>query len=247
MANFKVVVSDPKSKKAFQKEIEQKASGFMGKKIGDKVKGDGLGLSGYEFQITGGSDAQGFPMRKDVEGIGRKKVLLTRGTGFKTKVRGLRKRKSVRGNTISSAISQLNAKIVAYGSTPIDQLVSSKKEKPKEMTEEEKKAALAAELQSKVSDEGPAKSRSDQILEEMEAKEKVKAEEPKSEKPEETKEEKPAEPEAKEEAADEKPAEETKAEPKEDKPSETKEDSEAKPEEPAKEKKAKPESDEKKD
>ena len=38
MANFKIVISDPKSKNAFQKEIEQKASGFMNKRVGENVK-----------------------------------------------------------------------------------------------------------------------------------------------------------------------------------------------------------------
>ena len=189
MANFKVVVSDPKSKKAFQKEVEQKASGLMGKRIGDKVKGDALGLSGYELQVTGGSDAQGFPMRKDVEGMARKRLLLGFGPGFHPAAKGMRKRKSVRGNTISSATSQVNVKISAYGSKPIEQLVG-KAEKKEKLTEEEKKEALKKEVASMVEDKAPEKSRSEQILEEQAAREKgearpeEKAEADKGEKPE---------------------------------------------------------------
>jgi small subunit ribosomal protein S6e len=196
MANFKIVVSDPKSKKAFQKEIEQKASGFMGKRIGDKVKGDPIGLGGYEFQVTGGSDSQGFPMRRDVDGIGRKRVLLSRGTGFRTKIRGKRKRKSIRGNTISAAVSQINVKILTYGSKPLEELIG-KTEKKEKLSEEEKKKKLHEELSGRVEEKAPEKSRSDQILEEQAAKEKGKApkEEPKKEdekegKPAESKEEK---------------------------------------------------------
>ncbi len=172
MANFKIVISDPKNRKAFQKEIEQKASGFMGKRIGEKVRGDGLGLQGYEFQVTGGSDAQGFPMRKDFEGIARKKVILSRGTGFRTTVSGQRKRKSVRGNTISPAIAQINAKIVTYGSKPIEELAGKaekKEEKLSKLSEEERKKKLQQELTGMVEEKAPEKSRSEQIKDEMES------------------------------------------------------------------------------
>lgn len=224
MANFKVVISDPKSKKAFQKEIEQKASGFMGKRVGEKVRGDAMGFSGYEFQVTGGSDAQGFPMRRDVEGQARKKVLLSRGTGFRTNVKGKRKRKSVRGNTISAEISQINAKIVTYGSKPLAELAgkAEKRVKDKDLSEEERKAKLAAELQSKVDKTAPEKSRSDQIREELEAQEKAKADKPSDapkgaeDKPEEKKGAEPAKEAAPEAKAEEKPSPEDR--PAEDKP-----------------------------
>lgn len=210
MANFKVVISDPKSRKAFQKEIEQRASGFMGKKLGENVKGDAMGLAGYEFQVTGGSDAQGFPMRKDVTGIGRKKFLLSRGTGFKTNVKGQRKRKSVRGNTVSADISQINVKIMTYGSKPIGELMgkTEKKVKDKDLSEEERKAKMRSELDSMVDKTAPEKSRSDKILEEMETKEKVNEDKPKPEAAKETKEEKPAE--SSEEKPSEKPKEKKK-------------------------------------
>lgn len=198
MANFKVVLSDPKSKKAFQKEIEQKASGFMGKKIGEKVKGESLGLSGYELQITGGSDAQGFPMRRDVEGIARKRLLLAIGPGFHPDTRGQRKRKSIRGNTLSPAVSQVNVKIVTYGSKSVEQLIGKEKKEEKP-SEGQKKEKLQEEVTSMLKDKPPEKSRSEQILEERAKKE----EEP--EKPEETKaEEKPKEEETPEKAEEEK-------------------------------------------
>jgi small subunit ribosomal protein S6e len=175
MANFKVVVSDPKSRKAFQKEIEQKASGLMGKRIGEKVKGDAIGIAGYELQITGGSDAQGFPMRRDVEGIGRKRLLLSIGPGFHPGLRGQRKRKSVRGNTVSAAISQINVKVVGYGSKPLEQLIGAPKEKREKPKEEDKKEELRKELTSKLDDRPPEKSRSEQILEEQAGKEEAKS------------------------------------------------------------------------
>ncbi|MCK4497142.1 MAG: 30S ribosomal protein S6e [Candidatus Aenigmarchaeota archaeon] len=132
--NFKLVISDPKSKKAYQKEIDQKQTGLIGKKIGDNVSGNSLGLAGYELEITGGSDRQGFPMRRDVEGLARKGVLLSMPPGFHPKLRGQRKRKSVRGNTISSEISQVNVKVTTYGKDSLGKLLGVK-EKPKKVEE----------------------------------------------------------------------------------------------------------------
>jgi small subunit ribosomal protein S6e len=116
---IKIVISEPKSKKAFQ--TEKDAPGLIGLKIGDKFDGSMVGLSNFTLQVTGGSDKAGFPMRSDLDGAARKKVLLTKGVGFsgtkkdgkvKHKVHGIRKRKYVRGNTISDDIAQVNCKVV---------------------------------------------------------------------------------------------------------------------------------------
>jgi small subunit ribosomal protein S6e len=136
MANFKIVISDPKAKKAYQKEIDQGASGLMGKKIGDKFSGNHLGLAGYELEVTGGSDKEGFPMRRDVEGPGRKKILLSHGPGFHPKSKGRRKRKSIRGNAISPAISQINLKVVTYGAKSVEEGLGVKKEHKEEKAHE---------------------------------------------------------------------------------------------------------------
>ncbi len=136
MANFKIVISDPKARKAYQKEVDQSASGLMGRKIGDKFSGNHLGLAGYELEVTGGSDKEGFPMRKDVEGPGRKKILLSHGPGFHPKSRGRRKRKSIRGNTISPSVSQINLKVVTYGAKSVEELLGTKKEHKEEKAHE---------------------------------------------------------------------------------------------------------------
>lgn len=150
--SFKIVLSDPKSKKAYQKEADEAASGLVGKKIGDTVKADFLGLAGYEIQVTGGSDKDGFPMRRDLEGVGRKKILLSGGVGFHPLLKGQRKRKSVRGNTVSNQISQINAKISKYGDKSVEELLGvkpkeEKKEEKKELTEDEKRQKKAEEAQ----------------------------------------------------------------------------------------------------
>jgi len=136
MANFKIVISDPKARKAYQKELDQGASGLMGKKIGDKFQGSHFGLAGFELEVTGGSDKEGFPMRRDVEGPGRKKILLSHGPGFHPVSKGRRKRKSIRGNTISPQISQINLKIISYGQKSVDELLGAKKEHKEEAKEE---------------------------------------------------------------------------------------------------------------
>jgi len=138
MPNFKIVVSDPKSKKAYQKEVDQTSSGLVGKKIGEQIDGGSLGLSGYKLEITGGSDKDGFPMRKDVEGIGRKKIILASGPGFHPERKGERKRKSIRGNTISADIAQINTKVVSYGQKGLEEIFGVKEKKKEEKAEHKK-------------------------------------------------------------------------------------------------------------
>ncbi|MBI4020685.1 MAG: 30S ribosomal protein S6e [Candidatus Aenigmarchaeota archaeon] len=134
MATFKVVISDPKSRKAYQKELDQDASGFLGKRIGENVPGLPLGLDGYALQITGGSDKEGFPMRHDVAGTARKRLVLSSPPGYHAERRGQRKRKSIRGNTVSADIVQINAKVVEYGKNGLDEAFG-KAEKAETKTE----------------------------------------------------------------------------------------------------------------
>jgi len=138
MTAFKLVISDPKERKAYQVEVDPRSSALVGKKIGDTVDGGFAGLSGYKLQITGGSDQQGFPMRKDVDGSGRKKIVLAYGPGFHPRMEGQRKRKNIRGNAISLDIAQINAKIVEYGKEPAAKLLGKE---PKADAKQEKAEA----------------------------------------------------------------------------------------------------------
>jgi ribosomal protein S6E (S10) len=97
-------------------EIDEKKFRFEGMKIGDVIKGGLIGFPNYEFQITGGSDASGFPMRKDVHGPVKKKILVSkRATGFNPKRKGEKKRKTVRGNEITYDMTLINLKVIKYG------------------------------------------------------------------------------------------------------------------------------------
>lgn len=130
MAEIKVVIGY--KGKSYQKTISDE---LVGRKIGDKISGDLIGLKGYELEITGGSDTAGFPMRKDVPGIGRKRPLLTNGPGVKINTKGERIRKAIRGNTFSNDTAQINLKVLKEGSEDLGKLF--KKEEPTK--EQEKK------------------------------------------------------------------------------------------------------------
>lgn len=142
MADFKLVISDPKVKKAYQVEVKSPdADKLLGVKIGEKFRGDIINVPGFEFQITGGSDKQGFPMRKDVLGTKRIKTLVSGGTGFRPTRDGERRRKSIRGNQIADDIAQINCKVIAWGAKPLGPALGKEEEKTKEKAEPEKTGA----------------------------------------------------------------------------------------------------------
>ncbi|MCJ7445465.1 MAG: 30S ribosomal protein S6e [Methanotrichaceae archaeon] len=130
--DFRIVISDPTSGRAHQIELKDPSSSkFVGKRIGDRISGDVLGLPGYAVQITGGSDREGFPMRADLPGTKRRRLLVAGGTGYHADALGKKKRKSIHGREISSDIGQINVKIVESGSKPLGELlgVAPKEEK----------------------------------------------------------------------------------------------------------------------
>ncbi|MBI2112269.1 30S ribosomal protein S6e [Candidatus Woesearchaeota archaeon] len=117
---FKVVMST-KDGKSYQKEFKSpEADVFSKKSIGDKVSGTEVGMPGYEFLITGGSDKCGFPMRKGIQAA-RKKVLISGGVGYNGKDRnkkkrgGIFKRSTVCGERVTSIIHQVNVKVLTEG------------------------------------------------------------------------------------------------------------------------------------
>ncbi len=122
---FKLVISDPETGTAVQYELDDaKTNSLVGKTVGDIVNGDSLGLPGYKLKITGGSDTSGFPIRRDVHGSGKRRILIRGRPGFKPKREGIAKRKMVRGRELSPDISQVNMRIEEKGSTPIEELIT---------------------------------------------------------------------------------------------------------------------------
>ncbi len=136
MTELKIVISE--KGKSYAKTLTNDESNLLlGKKIRDKVEGSHFGFKGYEFEVTGGSDKEGFPMRRDVEGIGRRKIFLTKGTvGTRINKKGLRLRKSIAGNTVSQLTSQVNLKVLQSGSKHLDEIFNKT---PKEELKQEVK------------------------------------------------------------------------------------------------------------
>ena len=117
MVSFKLVLSDPKTGKSEASEVKDaNAQQLIGRRIGEVIDAANVGLTG-KFMITGGSDKAGFPMRSDTLGGGKNYVLLTKGVGYKAVEPGAKKRKLVRGNTITEETYQINAKRVEESAT----------------------------------------------------------------------------------------------------------------------------------
>lgn len=133
--DLKVVIGDPKTGRSLQKVLsEESAKPLFGKKIGETVKGELFDLSGYEFIISGGSDLAGFPMRKDLPGTGRKRILTTHSRGVHIREKGVRIRKSVAGNTIFANTAQINLKVTKEGTSTLftEEMLAAAKEKKKD-------------------------------------------------------------------------------------------------------------------
>ena len=94
MAKFKIIVSDPEAGTSKVVELEEaRAAPFIGRRIGETIDGTVVDLPAHKVQIMGGSDKDGVPMRGNVHGGVRRKVVLSGGAGFKPKKKGERKRK----------------------------------------------------------------------------------------------------------------------------------------------------------
>jgi small subunit ribosomal protein S6e len=153
MTEVKLVINDVKTGKSYQKVISDDA--LEGKKIGDMISGDSVGLPGYELQVRGGSDNAGFPMRWDIDGTARKKALLTGGPGVHLDRRGMRVRKSVRGNVVGKTIVQVNLKVTKYGSKSVEDLLGLKAEAPAEEAPKEEAPKEEAPKEEAPKEEAP--------------------------------------------------------------------------------------------
>ena len=88
---------------------------LVGKVLGEEFDGSIINLPGYKLKITGGSDSSGIPMRFDVHGPGKKRILLKKGPGFNPTRKGIRRRKIVRGNEITYDMTQINCVVTKFG------------------------------------------------------------------------------------------------------------------------------------
>ena len=124
---FKIVISD--KEKSVQMEVDPSESrGLVGLSIGDEFEGSIIGLEGYKLKITGGSDKNGFPMKRTIPGARRVRSLVSGGLGYKPARKGERRRKTFRGNTVSDDIVQINTVVIEKGEKPLEELIGAQEE-----------------------------------------------------------------------------------------------------------------------
>jgi small subunit ribosomal protein S6e len=104
-----LIISDPVNGTSQRIELEdQQLRPLIGTRIGQVIDGTIAGLQEHKIKLTGGTDKDGIPMRPDVHGSAKARIVLSGGVGFKPKKKGERKRKIVRGNTVSMETTFLN-------------------------------------------------------------------------------------------------------------------------------------------
>ncbi len=109
-----LIISDPETGKSRKVEIDDsRMSTLIGRRIGEILDGSIASLPGYKIQLTGGCDKDGIPMRPDIHGGVKGRFILSGGVGYKPKNPGERRKKMVRGNTVTLDTKYLNFKIVA--------------------------------------------------------------------------------------------------------------------------------------
>jgi len=135
LANFKLTISDIKGKSISKELKDNDVNPLLGLQLGNETDASIVGLSG-KLKLTGGSDKSGVPMRNDIHGSARKKVLLSKGVGLQGTEIGQRKRKLMRGNTVSEEIYQINCKF--DGELPVDAPTKDVVESTEEKTEDKK-------------------------------------------------------------------------------------------------------------
>jgi small subunit ribosomal protein S6e len=153
LLEFKVIISDGGN--TYQKEIKgEEAAHLVGLRIGEQFDGSLIGESGT-LQITGGTDKDGFPMRKGIAGPRRVQVLLRGGPGFIPTRAGERRKKRVRGDTVSETTVQINTKMV--GKPKKEEKEKEAEEQVEKAEKKEEKPPKAKEAKKEEKEKAPAK------------------------------------------------------------------------------------------
>jgi small subunit ribosomal protein S6e len=135
LTNFKLTISDIKGKSLSKELKDSDANPLLGLQLGNETDASIVGLTGT-LKLTGGSDKSGIPMRNDIHGAARKRVLLSKGVGLQNAETGQRVRKLMRGNTISEEIYQINCKF--DGELPVETSAEDATESKEEKTKDKK-------------------------------------------------------------------------------------------------------------
>lgn len=128
-------------------KAETDNEGLIRMKIGEKLEGNMISpdLEGYSLEITGTSDIAGFPGIKGQIGGQLRRILLTKKDLVMntTKPKGLRLKKSVRGEEISDKTLQINTKVLKEGTKKFDEICPAKPAKEKNDDKSKKQAPAA--------------------------------------------------------------------------------------------------------
>ena len=153
MVSFKLNIADTKTGKCYKTEVKDaQAAPFMGLNIGEKIEGSKIGLEGFEFELSGGTDYCGFPMRHGILGV-RKRITVYKGTGFRGGLKGIKRRKTVCGHKINESIAAINLKVIKEGTKKLSDMFGKKEgeeaKKEKKPKEEDKKEAKPEKKEAK--------------------------------------------------------------------------------------------------
>ena len=133
MTEFKLVIGTKDGRSHQRESKSPEADNLLKLRINETISGDQLGYPGFEFQVRGGSDKCGFPMRKGIQQP-RKRVLIGKSIGYSgldrngKKQDGLIKRRTVCGEMITKIIHQVNLKVVKEGPEPFVSEIKEKKD-----------------------------------------------------------------------------------------------------------------------
>ena len=136
---MRLTLSDPKTKKSYNAEADEKTKlHLLGKKINDEVDLSSI-APGLKGKITGGADKQGFPMHTKLDSEVSKKILTTKGTGFKTNRSGERRRVRVAGRVVVAGTAQVNIKLTAGDTTGFSERFPKQKKEEDSTAKKKKK------------------------------------------------------------------------------------------------------------
>jgi len=122
---MKFNISDPSTggNKKIEIDEEKYIRPFFDRRMGQEINGDVMGddYKGYIFRITGGNDKQGFTMKQGILISGRTRILFKkRGTTYRPRRVGERKRKSVRGCITGPDLAVIALRIIKKGDKEIE-------------------------------------------------------------------------------------------------------------------------------
>merc|ERR1740124_146369 len=127
---MKLNISNPSigAQKVIEIDEEKKLRAFYDKRMGQEIQGADVSeeFKGYVFRICGGNDSEGFAMKQGVLTNQRVRLLLDANHScYRSRRKGERKRKSVRGCIVGADLSVLNLKIIEVGETEIPGLTNA--------------------------------------------------------------------------------------------------------------------------